>query len=303
MRIAGAGGSAIRTLPPALGPAVAHFAPSPVLAASHALGEGWTSVGRITDNRLTEISGVVASRTHPGALWVHNDSGDGPRVFALGSDGAVRAEVQVDGARAIDWEDISLGPGPLGSAGDWLYVADTGNNLLTRQALSIYRFAEPSSIGDLRVSAERLDVRFDDHRRHNIEAMFVDPRSGDIMLVTKTFDVRAQLFRIPSRPFGGSTAVAEQVGLLALGSKVTSADISPNGSCVVIRTVGQVAMWERGASDTIAQAVARTPVRVAAPSAESIAFSSDGASWFSIGEGVGPSVHTRPVPTTAPLGS
>jgi hypothetical protein len=274
-------------------------APTPQSAVARPPVAGWSSMGRITDERLSEISGAVVSRAHPGTLWVHNDSGDGPRVFAIGTDGAVRAEVWVDGAEAVDWEDIAFGPGPPGSSGDWVYVADTGNNFLRRDALSIYRFSEPSSLGDRRVSAERLDVRFDDGHRHNIEAMFVDPRSGDSMLVTKTLRSHAQLFRIPARPFDGSTVVAEQVGLLDLGPKVTGADISRDGSRIVIRTRGAAVMWERGAGDTIASAVRRAPIRAEAPDAEAIAFSSNGSSWFSISEGVGSSVDTRPVPGTA----
>lgn len=66
--------------------------------------------------------------------------------------------------------------------------------------------------------------------------MFADPRTGDTMLVTKTAGARAQLFRIPARPFDGSTAVAEQVGLLDVGSKVTGAAIWPDGSRIVVRT-------------------------------------------------------------------
>ena len=299
MRIEAAVGTAAAASPWAV--ARAPHAPVPVMP--QARSTGWSSVGRVTDPRLTEISGVVASRAHPDTLWVHNDSGDDPRVFAIGSDGAVRGELRIDNARAQDWEDISFGPGPAGSGGGWLYVADTGNNFLVRRALSIYRFPEPSSLGDGSVSAQRLDVRFDDGNRHNVEAMFVDPRSGDTMLVTKTSGSRAQLFRIPAGPFDGSTVVAEQVAVVEVGSKVTGADISPDGSRIAIRTSGQVAVWERGAGDTIAQSVARVPVRFPAPSAEAIAFGRDGATLFSIGEGEGPSVETRRVPTTARVGA
>jgi hypothetical protein len=272
-------------------------ASGPGTTTSIAPATGWSAQGRISDSRLPEISGVVASRRHPGTFWVHNDSGDGPRVFAIGLDGAVRGEVQVDGARAVDWEDIAIGPGPAGTRGDWVYVADTGNNFFLRRELSLYRFAEPSSITDGRVGAERLGVRFDDHLTHNVEAVFVDPRSGDTLLVTKTNDAQAKLFRVAARPFDGSTAVAQQVGLLKLGAKVTGADISPDGSRIAVRTYGQVSMWRRGAGDTIAQALARTPQRVlAAPSGEAVAFSADGGSWVSIGEGVGATVYSRPLP-------
>lgn len=296
MRISGAGIAAAAAVPsPRVAPA-AFRAPGCVPVAPRVRVPGWNVAGSVADARLTEISGVVASRAHAGTLWVHNDSGDGPRVFAIGADGSPRAEVLVDGANADDWEDISFGPGPAGTTGDWIYVADTGNNFLFRRTLSIYRFAEPSRVGDGRVTAERLDVRFGDGRRHNIEAMFVDPRSGDTMLVTKTDDAVAKLFRIPARPFDGATVKAELVALLEAGTKVTGADISADGSKVAIRTYDHVLTWERGANDTIASALGAAPTRVAAPNSESIAFSPDGGTWFSISEGAGADVATRAVP-------
>lgn len=295
MRIVGAGGAAA----PALSFAAALAPRVPLRSAPVAPVAGWTSVGHVRDPRLTEISGVVASRTHPGTLWVHNDSGDGPRVFALGPDGTVRGEVQIDGAQAADWEDIAIGPGPAGSSSDWLYVADTGNNFRLRRTVAIYRFPEPGSTGDGRATAQKLDVRFDDGDRHNVEAMFVDPRSGDMLLVTKTSDARAQLFRISARAFDAASAVAEQVGIVEAGSKVTGADISPDGARIAIRTSGSISLWDRRAGESITDAVARTPVSVAAPSSESIAFSPDGASWISISEGANASVDTRRVPAPA----
>jgi len=32
--------------------------------------------------RLIESSGVAVSHTYPGVLWTHNDSGDGPYLYA-----------------------------------------------------------------------------------------------------------------------------------------------------------------------------------------------------------------------------
>src|SRR5467141_1797430 len=32
--------------------------------------------------RLVESSGVAVSRAYPGVLWTHNDSGDGPYLYA-----------------------------------------------------------------------------------------------------------------------------------------------------------------------------------------------------------------------------
>jgi hypothetical protein len=58
-----------------------------------------------------EASGIVASRQNPGVLWVHNDSGAPPRVFAINARGDLLGICNVGGAKIRDWEDIAVGPG------------------------------------------------------------------------------------------------------------------------------------------------------------------------------------------------
>ena len=65
-------------------------------------------------------------------FWTHNDSGDAPRVFALGRDGRLRGEVAVTGAEHVDWEDIAI-------RGRTLYVGDIGDNLAQRPEIVVYR--------------------------------------------------------------------------------------------------------------------------------------------------------------------
>ena len=66
----------------------------------------------LTDGALNEVSGVAASRLHPPLLWVHNDSGGEPAVYAIRPDGTLVSTVTIEGATNTDWEDIAVGPGP-----------------------------------------------------------------------------------------------------------------------------------------------------------------------------------------------
>src|SRR6266566_1484018 len=68
--------------------------------------------GTLHSPRVKESSGIAASRAHPGVLWTHNDSGDDAYVYATDLAGADRGVVRIRGARAVDWEDIALGPCP-----------------------------------------------------------------------------------------------------------------------------------------------------------------------------------------------
>src|SRR4051794_13240359 len=96
--------------------------------------------------RLVESSGVAVSRAHPNILWTHNDSGDGPFLYATDLHGTDRGAMVVPGANAIDWEDIALGPCPVPfvlqprprvTASSCIYLADTGDNLEQRSFVTI----------------------------------------------------------------------------------------------------------------------------------------------------------------------
>ena len=98
-------------------------------------------VGRLGDARLIEVSGIAASRRVAGRWWVHNDSGDGPYLYAIDASGALQGVVQIDGVLALDWEDIASFTRD-GKA--WLLVADSGDNLGLRPEYELIAIEEPA---------------------------------------------------------------------------------------------------------------------------------------------------------------
>src|SRR6266851_3388499 len=100
-------------------------------------------LGTIQDPAINESSGIVASRTTPGLYWTHNDSGDGPYIYAFDEHGARRGTWRVRGAAAIDWEDIAAGPGPQAGT-SYLYIGDIGDNEGRRAEITVYRVREPT---------------------------------------------------------------------------------------------------------------------------------------------------------------
>ena len=99
-------------------------------------------IGTIKNESINESSGLVASRTTPGVYWTHNDSGDGPFLYAIRTDGEYFGVWRVTGAQAIDWEDISVGPGPVRGK-SYLYIGDIGDNGSARKEIVVYRVLEP----------------------------------------------------------------------------------------------------------------------------------------------------------------
>src|SRR5688572_11222258 len=79
--------------------------------------------GRLTTiPDLTEGSGIAVSRSVPGRLWTHNDSGS-PMLLALDAQNGATARVSVSGAAVEDWEAVAIGRCAPGSC---LYIGDIG---------------------------------------------------------------------------------------------------------------------------------------------------------------------------------
>lgn len=203
-------------------------------------------IARLEDASIDESSGLVASRRNPDIFWTHNDSGDGPLIFAFDRQGKRRGVWKVEGAKARDWEDIAIGPGPEKNR-PYIYVGDIGNNKSAREEIIVYRFPEPQiEAGDAESgrksprrteTADIIRVRYPDGA-HDAETLMVHPSTGDIYIVTKAILRSAVIYKL------GSTLSLDNVNTLArvgeirvpspLGSMITGGDISPDGRRAVL---------------------------------------------------------------------
>ncbi|MGR4882770.1 WD40 repeat domain-containing protein [Streptomyces sp. LARHCF249] len=181
----------------------------------------------ITDPRIMESSGLAASRIHPGVYWTHNDSNDGPYVYAVDSaTGKTVARVTLSGVgRPRDVEAISLGPDGQ------LYVGDIGDNKDgSWQHVWIYRFPEPKQLGDVTVRAAQFTVRYADGPR-NAEALMVHPVTGRVYIASK-HESAGGLYEGPERLSEGGANVFRRVADVPW---VTDGAFSPDGSRLALR--------------------------------------------------------------------
>jgi hypothetical protein len=219
-------------------------------------------IGHVGTPAATEVSGLVASRTQAGVLWVHNDSGDSARVIAVRLDGRALASFPVTGADAQDWEDIATGPAP-GAGRAYLYAGDIGDNLEQRPAIVVYRFPEPDVGPGPRptAQAEPLTLRYPDGS-HDAEALLVDPLDGDLAVITKQFNGNADVYVAgaaalrPGEPIALRRAARIELGL---GRAVTAGDVSANGRTVALRSYDRLFVWRRIAGESLARTLARKP--------------------------------------------
>jgi hypothetical protein len=259
-----------------------------------------TEVGRITAPALDEISGAVASRAQRGVLWVHNDSGGGPRVYAIDPQGRLLATFRIEGAPAYDWEAIAIEE--LDGSPDRLWIGDVGDNgardgsSAPRDGVPIVRIDEPqvaAGAGERAIDAfDTILLRYPDHA-HDCEAIAIEPASRDLYVFAKEAGGPSEVFRARAPFEPGSERVLEQVATIDTGHMVTGADFSPDGRELLVRTYRAVHRWSREGGESWDAALARpTPmlVRPHEPQGESIAFAADGSGFYTITEGAEPPV-------------
>ena len=205
-----------------------------------------TTVATIKDKSISESSGVVASRTTPGAYWTHNDSGDGPFIYAFDTRGESFGTFRVSGAEARDWEDIAAGPGPQPNR-SYLYIGDIGDNDGLRPEVIVYRVAEPALSTSTRKftksrpgsteHADAIRLRYPDGK-HDAEALLVHPRTGNLYIVTKVLIANPGVYEAVAPLAAGQTVtmrkVAEPRVPSLFGGAITGGSISPDGRRVAL---------------------------------------------------------------------
>jgi hypothetical protein len=266
------------------------------------------TVGRLAAGAGAELSGIVASRAHPGAFWVNNDSGAGPEIHAIREDGSLLETFDL-GTDAIDWEDIAIGR--TSDDDGWsLFIGDIGDNNEQRSTVELLRVDEPQVDptaagvpGPLAPqplgSVAEASLTYPDHP-HNAEALLVDPDTGQVVIITKELIGPAQVF------VADSTAIVDgaHVALTAAGSVdfgagglaawVTGADVSPDGSVIAVRTYGGIHLFERAPGQSIVEALATTacdgPIPLEAQG-EAVTITANGDADLTIAEGADALVH------------
>ncbi len=253
------------------------------------------------DASLGELSGLATDPAGAG-YWVHQDAGAPSDLTLIAGDGTTAGRVLPLDAGWQDPEDLGVGPfGPRPRGG--LYVADTGDAAAVRSTMRTrFRVARGElpvlAPGEARVEPfESLRFRYPDGGNRNVEALLVDPDTGDCWLVTKTVDRRAELWFLPESAFGAAPVTAAARGRVAR-TGVSGGAVDPAGRFVVLRD-GQSAYLYRVARGGIAAALRRRPTRVplpAQPQGEGITVSRDGAALVSNSEGAHQPFWRIPLP-------
>lgn len=226
---------------------------------------------------------MAFSKNHPDKFYTHTDSQGEPAVYVLDSLGNEVGKINLVGVENRDWEDIAVGPGPGGKS--YVYVAEIGDNLGVHQSVQVFRFQESNDFsGELDLEPDILTFTYPEGAR-DAESFFVDPISGDLFVVSKR-DRQNVLFRLKPDDFGKKDVVAQEMTKFAFTS-ATAADISQDGSKILIKNYFKVYYWERKKGQSVAEALSQTPTElpyVPEPQGEAIGFRPDGTAYYTISE-------------------
>ena len=251
---------------------------------------------KLTSLAVTEASGLAASPSKEGFLWMVNDSGGTPEIHLAQSDGTSRGVVQIEDARNIDWEDLAafqLDGKP------YLLIADTGDNGSARESVTLHIVREPilPAAGEILSGkaqiAWKIDFTYEDGPR-DCESVAVDAENGKIILVSKR-TVPPGVYELPLTPWkiaiarkiGTTETIAPGIVSIPFANQPTGLDISADHRMAAVVTYLGVFLFRREEKESWAEAFAKKP-EVLAPhklaQAESVAFSRDGKSIFAVSE-------------------
>ncbi|QNF32310.1 hypothetical protein HUW51_06040 [Adhaeribacter swui] len=195
-------------------------------------------IGRMHKKEIKESSGLELAPDST-TFWTHADSGNPPVIYQIDSKGHLLNSYNIPHTTNLDWEDVAKD-----DQGN-LYIGDFGNNSNTRKNLRIYRVKEDNFTQVDTISFSYPDQKAfppaQSKRNFNCEAFFYF--QGKLYLFSKNYGTRdwVKMYSIPAQP-GAYTA--NLVDSLKIASRITAADISPDGKTIALLGYGNLYLYQ-----------------------------------------------------------
>lgn len=167
------------------------------------------------------------------SFWTHNDGFGDNRLYKVSNTGTLTQTIIINGATNYDWEDLTHDASRTN-----MFIGDFGNNNCNRTNLCIYKIPYPHS-GITSTTAEAIRFSYSDQHsfpsswlNFDVEAFF--HFNGMLYLFTKTDGSAVGYTKMYSVPDVAGTYVATLVDSFYTNDRTTSADISPDGSAMIL---------------------------------------------------------------------
>lgn len=247
-----------------------------------------SALSKVKDPRLNEVSGLVASRKYPGYFWCHNDSGDKARIFLINKQSEVLAEYSFEGENFVDLEDLAW---ICYDNKSYLLLADIGDNQAKRPSVQLYLIEEPDyDPGEAMYDVAAADIRkikvtYKDGPR-DAEAIFVDPLDQLVYIITKR-DFQSRVYAFDIFPNVDKQHIRLDDYETIPTTFVTAADISADGSLIIVKNLLNIYQWKRNGTEPIFNSLSRSYQSVPyvpEPQGEALAFDVDGYTFYTLSE-------------------
>jgi hypothetical protein len=228
--------------------------PSPSAAAATSAAQG-KKMCKLADNRLTEVSGLVATASGFVAVnTAENVESPDPshqKIFVLTSACKVSKAVSYSGGGSLSPEDI------VRAKDGTMWIADTGQSK-TRTTVALWKL--PAAL----TAPQLFRVSFPEGDKHEVKSLLVNG-DGTPILVTYETD-RTALIYTPSAPLAaGQTGQLKKIGKIDILPTATDnifggygrkgfvgGAVSPDGAKVVLRTQADAYEWDVSDGDVLA---------------------------------------------------
>jgi hypothetical protein len=266
--------------------------------------------GHLQTKAMDEISGIAASGINKDLYYVHNDSGDTSRFFAILPTGEVKSTIYFKGdpkehLGVRDCEDIAVGPGPV-KGKSYVYMGDIGDNYSSGTYLTVYRMEEKRSWAKDSIAnaadATPINLKYPDGPK-DAETLMIDPVEKLMYIVTKRQD-SVTVYSSPLNYKSNDTVVlTKRCKLFFPGYKlfkwITAGDISKDGQQVLIKSYTKVYYWQREGNEPIWKTIQRKPQilpYIQEKQGEAIGFTPDGKGYYTCSEGVYTPIYYYSIP-------
>lgn len=182
------------------------------------------------DSRLKETSGMLVV---DGKVYTHNDSGNRPYLYEINTtNGEIVRSIHIKGATNRDWEDLAQDD-------NYIYIADTGNNMGNRKDLNIYRVSKRDLLNSDDIPSESIKITYADQSSFSysdhttpFDAEALMALDGSLYLFSKNWnDCTTNVYKIPAIP--GSYKIYP-LFKHKLNVMVTAADYDPSTNSIVL---------------------------------------------------------------------
>ena len=261
--------------------------------------------GKVKHEDINEASGLIATENW---IWIHNDSGDSAKLYAIDRKGNPRATSTIEGAFARDWEDMT----DFSENGkDYFLIGDIGDNKERSPEVTFYVIERPTSDTPSQL-LYTFTATYENIGPKDAEAIIVDPNSKNLMVITKgrdgVFHFLMGAFPMPSEystsphiddpKFNARKIVLSEIhqepfATVPLNRQeqsrlITSASLHPNGNQLIIRNYLTAKIFTKTAEQSWGEALKETPCKLPLPlqqQGETLDFSPDGNSLWTVSEG------------------